>query len=68
MKLDGIDFDVTITGFEVPEIDLILQEATTEPGVEEVFERATIPAISHMGDLWRLGKHRTLVLRSPTPP
>lgn len=60
MTLDVINFDVTITGFEVLEIDLILQEAATEPGVEEVFEPATGPAISEMGDLWILGKHRIL--------
>jgi hypothetical protein len=27
MTLDCVDFDVTITGFEIPEIDVILEEA-----------------------------------------
>ena len=32
LTLDGAASDVTITGFEVAEIDLILAEATTHPG------------------------------------
>lgn len=54
-------FDVTITGFEIPEVDLILQEAADcadEEGVLEVDE--TKPAVTRLGDLWSLGKHRVL--------
>ena len=32
LKLETLDFDVTITGFEVPEIDLILEEAKGSRG------------------------------------
>ncbi|HEY2392379.1 MAG TPA: DNA methyltransferase [Candidatus Angelobacter sp.] len=54
-------FDVTITGFEIPEIDLILQEAggkQDEDGVPDIDE--TVPVITQPGDLWTLGKHRIL--------
>jgi DNA modification methylase len=54
-------FDVTITGFEIPEIDLILQEAggkQDEDVVPDIDE--TVPVITQPGDLWTLGKHRIL--------
>jgi DNA modification methylase len=53
------DFEVTITGFEVPEIDIILQQAAEVPGQEEPIDAAqTGPAVSELGDLWALGDHR----------
>jgi ParB-like nuclease domain/DNA methylase len=54
-------FDVTITGFEVPEIDLILAESEpTQDAADEVSEEAGGPPVSRGGDLWQLGKHRVL--------
>ena len=60
LSLDCADFDVTVTGFEVPEIDLILEEAneanqTQDKVPEPDFDKE---AISQPGDLWLLGKHR----------
>ena len=59
--LSSVDlgFDVTITGFEVPEIDLILQDSTTDE-IEESVEIDSGPAITKPGDLWLLGNHRIL--------
>jgi DNA modification methylase len=55
------DFDVTITGFEVPEIDQILSTATSTQGSDDEFEIATAStAITQLGTLWQLGKHRIL--------
>ena len=56
------DLDVTITGFEVPEIDLILSQATVKPDQDDAFEiDQTNQAVSQSGDLWLLGKkHRVL--------
>ena len=55
----NLDFDVTCTGFEVPEIDLIIQEAAVKPSAEDIFEPAgSETAVSRPGDLWLLGKHR----------
>jgi DNA modification methylase len=55
------DFEVTVTGFEIPEIDLILQEANSKPDSDDVFDiNETDPAVTQSGDLWLLGKHRIL--------
>jgi hypothetical protein len=55
------DFDVTITGFEVPEIDLILSGADDKPDPDDSFQVAeTAQPVTQMGDLWLLGKHRLL--------
>jgi hypothetical protein len=53
-----LGFEVTITGFEVPEIDLILQQAEAKPDADDAFEASPGPAITCRGDLWLLGKHR----------
>jgi len=60
-----IDVDIELTGFEMAEIDLILEEAgeaTSAPrGPEdEAPERSPGPAVSQSGDLWVLGAHRLL--------
>ena len=62
LKLKDLDFDVTITGFEVAEIDLILEEAKGKPAPEDELPSADAnqPAITQPGDLWQLGKHRIL--------
>jgi DNA modification methylase len=59
MALD-LDFDVTITGFEIAEIDLILQQAEVKPDADDTFEEPSGPAITCPGDVWLLGKHRIL--------
>jgi DNA modification methylase len=51
----------TITGFEIPEIDLIIGEATGKPDPDDSFAVAeTDQAASQLGDLWLLRKHRVL--------
>jgi DNA modification methylase len=59
MTLDN-DLDITITGFEIPEIDLILESATSnKQDSDDIFEfDETVQPISQLGDLWQLGKHR----------
>jgi len=55
------DLDVTLTGFEVPEIDLILSQTTVEPDKDDVFDiDQASQAVTQSGDLWLLGKHRVL--------
>lgn len=61
-KLD-IDFDLTVTGFEAPEIDILLTglrpadddpaDAVPEPDPEE-------PVVTRLGDLWQIGRNRVL--------
>jgi len=55
------DFDVTITGFEIPEIDLVLATENAKPDPDDAFDIAeTAQAVTRLGDLWCLGKHRVL--------
>jgi ParB-like chromosome segregation protein Spo0J len=50
-----LDFDVSVTGFEVGEIDLILREVAAHEEVEEPVEISFGPAVTKPGDLWLLG-------------
>jgi DNA modification methylase len=54
-----VDFDVTVTGFEAPVIDLIIEGAKPTPPDDaiEPIDRSG-PAVTRPGDLWRLGLHR----------
>jgi len=59
------NFDVTITGFEVPEIDVILEEAAQQRDKDDEFPvENTGPAVTQPGDLWQLGKRRLLCANS----
>jgi DNA methylase/ParB-like nuclease domain len=54
-------FDLTVTGFQIAEVDLILQEGAGEELQEDVVDvDETKPAVTRLGDLWHLGKHRVL--------
>src|ERR1700730_10923339 len=56
-----LEFDVSITGFEVGEIDLILQEAAAEgQEEEEPVEIHSRAAVTKRGDVWLLGDHRLI--------
>jgi DNA modification methylase len=55
-----LGFDVTLTGFDIPEIDLILQESRADEIDEEQIEIKAGPAVTQPGDMWLLGKHRLL--------
>jgi DNA modification methylase len=52
------DFDVTTTGFEIPEIDIILEEQSQTIDKDDEVPVVTGPALTREGDLWELGKHR----------
>jgi DNA modification methylase len=58
-----LDFSLDITGFEIPEIDIIIGGAgDTEGNTAETVEDPdhAKPAITQPGDLWVLGDHRIL--------
>jgi DNA modification methylase len=62
LGLEGeLDFDLSITGFETPEIDLVIGGApdasASEPETVEEPDPAA-PTIARTGDLWILGQHR----------
>jgi hypothetical protein len=55
------EFDVTITGFEMAEIDLLItgQEPVSE-GIDQFEVEEHSPVATTAGDVWRLGKHRVI--------
>lgn len=58
-----MNFDVTLTGFEIGEVDLLIQDSHSQKPDEadEVPEvNRAAPAISRPGDLWCIGNHRVL--------
>ena len=61
LAIEG-DFDVTVTGFEIPEIDLIMEEVRDKKqDKDDLFQiDETNQAVTQSGDLWQLGKHRVL--------
>ncbi len=62
IELD-IDFDVTITGFEMPEIDILIGElevAEEDDPADEVPEVSYGPPVTRPGDIWCIGKHRLI--------
>src|SRR5262249_58954828 len=62
-ELSKLNFDVTVTGFETGEIDLLINElnqgASDEAdGIPEI--NRSVPAVSRPGDRWRIGDHLLL--------
>lgn len=58
-----LNFDLDAIGFELPEIDLRIQSLTDDLGEPEPDLELPAPdqrAISRLGDLWQLGRHRLL--------
>jgi DNA modification methylase len=54
-----LNFDVTVTGFETAEVDLLISELNDAPDEADVvpeIDRST-PAVAREGDLWRIGDH-----------
>jgi DNA modification methylase len=65
VELQGLlddGFEVVLTGFEVPEIDVVLDmsaEAKSDRHADDDIPPVG-PAVSQPGNLWRLGNHRLL--------
>lgn len=58
LKELSLSFDLEVTGFEFPEVDLLLGEL--DPGsdaADEVPEVGNAPPVSQVGDLWQIGEH-----------
>jgi len=57
------NFDVTVTGFEMAEIDLLVGEASHgEPDEADAIPEIdrSLPAVSRLGDCWQIGDHLLL--------
>ncbi len=64
-----VDFDVEITGFSTPEIDIITDKETPEEVKEEdiIPEPDDGPFVTQLGDVWRMGKHMLICGDSLNP-
>jgi len=63
--LIDLDFEIELTGFEMPEIDIILEDAREADGAssgpeDAVPQYSSGPAVTQSGDLWLLSNHRLL--------
>ncbi len=63
--LIDLDFDVTLTGFSLAEVDFTLDAARERdpdapPGVEDEVPAIQAEAVTKMGDVWVLGRHRLI--------
>lgn len=59
IKLDS-SFDLKLTGFDIPAIDLVLNEGCEQDEEEVLAINVTRPAVTRVGDLWVMGEHRLL--------
>lgn len=57
-ELIELDFDIEALGFEVPEIDIMLD--VTEPQAEEEIPSLSSVPVTRPGDVWVLGLHRLI--------
>ncbi len=68
--LSATDFDVSLTGFDAAEIDLLFKDSLKDQLKEDDFdveEELKKPSLSRSGDVWLLGRHR-LVCGDSTKP
>jgi DNA modification methylase len=60
LELD-LDFDLTITGFAMGEIDLLIGDLGEDDDADLLpYIDASVPSITQLGDLWQVGRHRLL--------
>jgi DNA modification methylase len=62
LSVESIDFEIEMTGFEVPEVDMILTRVQGAAESEEPVPEPDLsgPALTQPGDLWLMGGHRLL--------
>ena len=57
------DFDISITGFEMPEIDVLIEGLAPEPEKADPADDVpefTDPTVTRLGDIWQIGPHRLI--------
>ncbi len=57
-----LDFDLTITGFEMPEIDFLIDggESLGDGHADHVPQVSGLFDITTLGDIWEVGRHRVM--------
>jgi DNA modification methylase len=62
LDLKGLDFDLTLTGFDLSEIDAYMASGVATEGLtdEDAVPEVAEHAVSVLGDLWVMGNHRLL--------
>ncbi|MEO6945434.1 MAG: hypothetical protein ABI146_09565 [Nitrobacter sp.] len=58
-----IDFDVSLTSFELPEIDILIGEldaANSNEPADTPIPLPAGPAVTRLGDIWQIGHHRLI--------
>lgn len=61
--LQSLDYDVSMTGFEPPEIDELFNDVHSKETKEDDFDvdaELNKPTITQKGDIWLLGRHRLI--------
>jgi len=58
-ELGGLDFDLSLTGFDVNELDSLLRDPLDEERAEMAPPLPEV-AVTRLGDTWLLGPHRVL--------
>lgn len=66
-RIEDGDFDLTLTGFDTPEIDVLLAPPDAPASENAGFLEKSIPARVKSGDLWQLGAHKLLCADSTQP-
>ena len=57
------DFDLTLTGFDLPEIDSLIQDVSKTEGpdaADALPDLSDEPAVTQLGDVWQIGRHRLI--------
>jgi DNA modification methylase len=70
MDLQSLDYDISFTGFEPPEIEQLFNDVHSKEIKEDDFDvdkELAEPAFTKRGDVWLLGRHR-LVCGDSTDP
>lgn len=61
--LQSLDYDVSFTGFEPPELEQLFNEVHSKEIQEDDFDveaELAQPAVTRKGDVWLLGRHRLI--------
>jgi len=62
--LDNLDIDLTMTGYELPEIDFLMNAASSGVLEDDPADRtpdlSNEPPVTQLGDIWQIGRHRLI--------